>query len=232
MTMEQKMPILDLRFAFFFANPPVNLKYDEFSVSLRRKNVFAHNNLDLQTFIFPIPSDAPADFPRCQITSNDQNFELSITGARCDLIFKHENQDNITLIFSDIIKEIKDLFEKENVEITRIGYITRHFQIHSNPEKIIKEKLLKLNEPDLSEPFLRFVFRTKFYNTLCNDNYQIEVGKQRDFVNGIENDVLLITQDFNTFPIEKMIITSDFLSSFLNEIPKEKLNRYITLLSE
>lgn len=232
MTMEQKMPILDLRFAFFFANPPVNLKYDEFSVSLRRRPVFAHNNLDLQTFIFPIPNDAPADFPRCQITSKDQNFELSITGARCDLLFKHENQKNITSIFSDIINEVIELFKIESIEVTRIGYITRHFQIHSNPEKIIKEKLLKLDEPALSEPFIRFVFKTEFHNIMCNNNYQIEVGKQRDFINGKEHDVLLITQDFNTVPVDKMIIKSDFLSSFLNEIPKDKLNKYISLLSE
>lgn len=229
--MEQKMPILDLRFAFFFANPPVNLKYDEFSVSLRKRPVFADNNLDLQTFIFPIPSDTPADFPRCQITSKDQNFELSITGARCDLFFKHENQVNITSIFLRIINEIKDLFEKENIEVTRIGYITRHVQIHNNPAKIIKEKLLKLDEPDLTDPFVRFVFRTEFHDILCNDNYQIEVGKQRDFINGKEHDVLLITQDFNTFPVENMIIKTDFLS-YLNEIPKDKLNKYITLLSE
>lgn len=232
MTTEQKMPILDLRFAFFFANPPVNLKYDEFSVSLRRRPVFANNNLDLQTFIFPIPSDAPADFPRCQITTADQNFELSITGARCDLIFKHENQRNITTIFLQIIDELTALFETKNVEITRIGYITRHFQIHGNPDEIIKQKLLKIDEPDLSEPFVRFVFKTEFHNIMCNDNYQIEVAKQRDFVNGIEHNILLITQDFNTVPVEKMIIRGDFLSLFLNETPKDKLNRYITLLSE
>lgn len=230
MTMEQKMPISDLQFAFFFANPPINLKFDEFSVDLRRKPIFTKNGLDLQTFIFPVPNDVPAEIPRCQITSNNNIFSLTISGNRCDInlritdIFSSE-------IFNQIILSIMDIFQENKLEIIRLGYITRYIIKNNNPDKIIREKFLKIEEDNVLEPFVRFIFKESISSIIYNDVYQIEVAKQRDFTNGIEENILLITQDFNTLPESTNTISLEDLRLFISKIPKSRAQSYIKKLS-
>lgn len=225
------MTISDLQFAFFFANPPVNLKFDEFSVSLRKNTVFSTNNLDLQTFIFPIPNDVPAEIPRCQISSSDQSFNLNISGARCDVNFKYGHQNSVQ-VFNDILKATMEIFQQERIEIIRVGYVTRHILKHPNPDVIIREKFLKFDETNLCEPLIRFVIKTELGQSIYNDVYQIEVAKQRNFVTGNEDNIILITQDFNTLPEETNVITLSDLNSFVQNIPNSNIQHYIKLLSE
>lgn len=229
--MEQKMTPSDLQFAFFFANPPVNLKFDEFSVDLKRKSVFKNNNLDLKTFIFPIPNDVPAEIPRCQISSSDQTFNLTISGARCDINFKYGHQDSVQ-VFNDILKTTMELFQQENVEINRIGYVTRHIVKHANPDSAIREKFLKFDETNLCEPLIRFVLKTEIKEVTYNDVYQIEVAKQKNFNTGNEDNIILITQDFNTLPDDINIITLSDLNTFVQSIPNKNIQNYIKLISE
>lgn len=229
--MEQKMTISDLQFAFFFANPPVNLKFDEFSVYLRKKIVFSNNNLDLQTFIFPIPNDVPAEIPRCQISSSDQSFNLTISGARCDINFKYNHQNSVQ-VFNDILMATMELFQQEKVEIIRVGYVTRHTIKHPNPDSVIREKFLKIDKIDLYEPMIRFVIKTEIADTTYNDVYQIEVAKQRNFTTGNEDNIILISQDFNTLPDDTKIITINDLNIFVHNIPKNYIQNYIQMLSE
>ncbi|QCO22285.1 hypothetical protein C9E88_012725 [Acinetobacter cumulans] len=221
----------DLQFAFFFANPPVNLKFDEFSVDLKRKSVFKNNNLDLKTFIFPIPNDVPAEIPRCQISSSDQTFNLTISGARCDINFKYGHQDSVQ-VFNDILKTTMELFQQENVEINRIGYVTRHIVKHANPDSAIREKFLKFDETNLCEPLIRFVLKTEIKEVTYNDVYQIEVAKQKNFNTGNEDNIILITQDFNTLPDDINIITLSDLNTFVQSIPNKNIQNYIKLISE
>lgn len=221
----------DLQFAFFFANPPVNLKFDEFSVDLKRKSVFKNNNLDLKTFIFPIPNDVPAEIPRCQISSSDQTFNLTISGARCDINFKYGHQDSVQ-VFNDILKTTMELFQHENVEINRIGYVTRHIVKHPNPDSVIREKFLKFDETNLCEPLIRFVLKTEIKEVTYNDVYQIEVAKQKNFNTGNEDNIILITQDFNTLPDDINIITLSDLNTFVQSIPNKNIQNYIKLISE
>ncbi|QHH97523.1 hypothetical protein [Acinetobacter dispersus] len=225
------MPILDLQFAFFFANPPINLRFDEFSVNLRKKQIFIDNDLDLNTFIYPVPAEIPADFPRCQITSVDQIFDLTISGARCDVIVKNKLNSSVTT-FKSILLEIIELFAQEKIEINRIGYVTRYFTKTENPGLIIREKFLKINDPDLQEPNIRFVFKTDFNGTMCNENYQIEVAQQRNFKTATEDNILLLTQDFNTIPENNSVLNKEFLESFMDNIPHDRLNNYFNLISE
>lgn len=230
MTLEQKMSISDLQFAFFFANPPINLKFDEFSVDLRRKPIFTTNGLELQTYIFPVPNDVPAEIPRCQITSNNNIFSLTISGSRCDINLRVI--DSFTSeTFNQIILSIMDLFLKNNLEIIRLGYITRYIIKHNNPDKIIKEKFLKIQEENVLEPFVRFVFKELINNTTYNDVYQIEVAKQRDFTNAVEENILLITQDFNTLPESTSTISKADLELFVSKIPKNRAQSYLEMLS-
>lgn len=229
--MEQKMTISDLQFAFFFANPPVNLKFDEFSVYLRKNTVFSNNNLDLQPFIFPIPNDVPAEIPRCQITSSDQSFNLTISGARCDINFKYGHQNSVQ-VFNDILITIMELFQQEKVEIIRVGYVTRHILKHPNPDSVVREKFLKIDETNLCEPLIRFVIKTEIGDITYNDVYQIEVAKQRNFSTGNEDNIILITQDFNTLPDDTDIITLSDLNTFVQNIPNSYIQNYIQMLSE
>lgn len=229
--MEQKMTPSDLQFAFFFANPPVNFKFDEFSVHLRKKTIFTNNNLDLQTFIYPIPNDVPAEIPRCQITSSDQSFNLTISGARCDINFKYSHQNSIQ-VFNDILIAIMELFQQEKAEIIRVGYVTRHIVKHSNPDSVIREKFLKFDETTLCEPLIRFVIKTEIKEVTYNDVYQIEVAKQKNFHTGNEDNIILITQDFNTLPEDTNIITLSDLNTFVQNIPNENIKNYIKLISE
>lgn len=229
--MEQKMPISDLQFAFFFANPPINLKYDEFSVNLRKKTIFTNNKLDLQTFIFPLPNEVPAEIPRCQLTSSDQIFNLTISGARCDINLKYNHVNSVN-IFNNILIAVMELFQQEKVEIIRVGYVTRHIIKHHDPDSIIREKFLKIDETNLCEPLIRFVIKTELLETTYNDVYQIEVAKQRNFSTGNEDNILLITQDFNTLPEDTKIITLSDLNTFVQNIPKSNIQKYIEMLSE
>lgn len=221
----------DLQFAFFFANPPVNFKFDEFSVHLRKKSIFSENHLDLQPFIFPIPNDVPAEFPRCQITSSDQSFNLTVSGARCDINFKYSHQNSVQ-VFNDILIEIMELFQQEKVEIIRVGYVTRHILKHPNPDSVIREKFLKIDESNLCEPLIRFVLKTELGEITYNDVYQIEVAKQRNFTTGNEDNIILITQDFNTLPEDTNIITILDLNNFIKNIPNNYIQDYIKILSE
>lgn len=225
------MTISDLQFAFFFANPPVNLKFDEFSVYLRKNTVFSNNNLDLQPFIFPIPNDVPAEIPRCQITSSDQSFNLTISGARCDINFKYGHQNSVQ-VFNDILIAIMELFQQEKVEIIRVGYVTRHILKHPNPDSVVREKFLKIDETNLCEPLIRFVIKTEIGDITYNDVYQIEVAKQRNFSTGNEDNIILITQDFNTLPDDTDIITLSDLNTFVQNIPNSYIQNYIQMLSE
>lgn len=231
MTMEQKMPLLDLQFAFFFANPPINLKFDEFSVDVRRKPVFKDNDLDLQTFIFPLPSDVPQDIPRCQITATNNRFGLSISGMRCDINLNIE-QAYSTETFNKIIFSIMQVFKEHNIEIIRVGYITRYIIKSKFPDQTIKESFLKINEPNVSEPFVRFVFKGILNNISYNDLYQIELGKQNNFTTGKQEDVILISQDFNSSPENINVIDERTLDIFIQNIPKEKIQSYIAMLSK
>lgn len=230
MTTEQKMPISDLQFAFFFANPPINLKFDEFSVDLRRKPIFTSNGLDLQTFIFPVPNDVPSEIPRCQITSNNNIFSLTISGNRCDINLRITDTLS-SESFNQIILSIMDIFQQNKLEIIRLGYITRYIIKNNNPDKIIREKFLKIAEDNVLEPFVRFIFKESINNITYNDVYQIEVAKQRDFANGIEENILLITQDFNTLPESTDIISSEDLQLFISKIPESRAQSYIKMLS-
>ena len=225
------MNILDLQFAFFFANPSVNLKFDEFSVYLRKKTIFTDNKLELQTFIFPIPNDVPAEIPRCQITSLDQSFNLNISGARCDVNFKYGHQNSVE-VFNKILIAIMEIFLQEKVEIIRIGYVIRHIIKHTNPDLVIREKFLKLDDANLCEPLIRFLFKTKIQESIYNDVYQIEVAKQNNFSTGSEDSIILITQDFNTLPENTNIIEINSLNTFIQNIPNNHIKNYIEILSE
>lgn len=225
------MTLSDLQFAFFFANPPVNFKFDEFSVHLRKKSVFSINSLDLQTFIFPIPNDVPTEIPRCQITSSDQRFNLQISGARCDINFKYSHQNSVQ-VFNDILIVIMELFQQEKVEIIRVGYITRYILKHPNPDLVIREKFLKIDEINLCEPLIRFLLKTELEGITYNDVYQIEVAKQRNFTTGNEDNIILITQDFNTLLEDTKIITILDLKNFIENIPNNYIQDYIKILSE
>lgn len=231
MTMEQKMPLLDLQFAFFFANPPINLKFDEFSVDVRRKSVFKENDLDLQTFIFPLPSDVPQDIPRCQITATNNRFGLSISGMRCDINLNVEQAYSIET-FNKIVFSIMQVFREYNVEIIRVGYITRYIIKSKFPDQAIKEGFLKVNEPDVSEPFVRFVFKGSINSISFNDLYQIELGKQNNFATGMQEDVILISQDFNSSSENTSVINEQTLDTFIRNIPKDKIQSYISTLSK
>src|SRR5690606_27057627 len=125
MNLEQKMHVLDLHFAFFFANPPLHILFDDFSVAVIRTTVCIENDLDLQTFIFPLPSDVPQDIPRCQITATNNRFGLSISGMRCDINLNVEQAYSIET-FNKIVFSIMQVFREYNVEIIRVGYITRY----------------------------------------------------------------------------------------------------------
>ncbi|RZG48048.1 hypothetical protein [Acinetobacter wuhouensis] len=227
------MNISSLQFAFFFANPPVNLKFDEFSVSLRKKNIFTDNHLELQTVIFPFPNNAPipADIPRCQITSSDQKFNLTISGARCDIQFRASNSNSVET-FNNILMSIIELLASFEVEITRIGYVTEYIIIHPNPDLIIKEKFLNIDQKDLCDPFIRFVIKTVINETTYNDVYQIQTATQRNFVTGKEDSILLISQDFNTLPEMTKAITTNDLNNFVKNIPQDRIQKYIQMLSE
>ncbi|WP_180115676.1 hypothetical protein [Acinetobacter sp. YH12140] len=225
------MTLSDLQFAFFFANPPVNFKFDEFSVHLRKKTIFTNNKLDLQTFIFPIPNDVPAEIPRCQISSSDQSFNLTVSGVRCDINFKYSHQNSVQ-VFNDILIAIMELFQQEKVEIIRVGYVTRHILKHPNPDSVVREKFLKIDETNLCEPLIRFVIKTEIGDITYNDVYQIEVAKQRNFSTGNEDNIILITQDFNTLPDDTDIITLSDLNTFVQNIPNSYIQNYIQMLSE
>lgn len=224
------MNISDLQFAFFFANPPVNLKFDEFSVSLRKKSVFTDNNFDLETFILPIPSDVPAEFPRCQITSKDKKFHLQVSGERCDVRFNCELENSKNL-FNKIITQIIQIFETSNVDIIRFGYVTRYIVKHENPDLVIREKFLKIREEELHEPLIRFLFKVEVDEDIYNDVYQIETAQHKNFSTGSLDNIVVITHDFNTLPEDTKILRSTQLNEFINNIPQKNIQEYISILS-
>lgn len=227
--MDQTMSTSELQFAFFFSNPPINLKYDEFSVDFRRMSVFQGKGLDLQTFIFPVPNDVPQDFPRCQITSNDK-LHLQITGARCDIKFNIQNESE-KILFNQILQSMIELFKKFNISIIRVGYIRRYIIKSDNPDNVIKNNFLKITDDSLFEPFVRFVFKHQVSDVLYNDIYQIETAQQQNFSTGAIENIILLTQDFNTLPESLEIIDENTLSTFLSNIPDQKVTSYIELLN-
>lgn len=187
--------------------------------------------MELQTFIFPIPNDVPSEIPRCQISSLDQSFNLNISGARCDVNFKYGHQNSVE-VFNKILIAIMELFQQEKVEIIRIGYVIRHTIKHTNPDLVIREKFLKLDDANLYEPLIRFLFKTKIQGRIYNDVYQIEVAKQNNFSTGSEDSIILITQDFNTLPENTNIIEISSLNTFIQNIPRNHIKNYIETLSE
>lgn len=225
------MNISDLQFAFFFANPPVNLKFDEFSVDLRKKTIFTENDFDLQTFIFPIPNDVPAEFPRCQITSSDKNFNLQVSGERCDIRFNCKSEESLTL-FRNIVTEVIKIFSKEDVKIVRFGYVKRYIVKNRNPDHIIREKFLKLEKDDLKEPLIRFLFKVQVNESIYNDLYQIETAVNKNFLLGTSENVIVITHDFNTLPEDTKYLNDEDLNTFLKNVPVENIKNYVDMLSE
>lgn len=227
--MEQTMSLTELQFAFFFSNPPINLKFDEFSVEFKKISVFQDKNFDLKTYILPVAYDAPQDMPRCQITSND-NFYLQITGARCDIKLSINKAEEDT-IFKNILTSMIGIFENFELSIIRVGYVRRFIFKNENPEKLIKDNFLRI-EDDLCEPYIRFLFKHKVDDLIYNDVYEIESAQEQNFSNGELESIILITQDFNTLPENQEIINSSTLSTFLSHTPDQRINSYIALLDK
>jgi len=228
MTMELRMPILDLQCVFFFANPPINLKYDEFSVKLRSALHF----FELNTSILQFPDEFPDEFPRCQIDSPDKKFNLNISADRCEIRLNIEDDLTKREQFHDTLNITLTHFKEFDVSIIRVGYVTRYAVKHPTPSLQIADKILKIEgENFLPDSLVKFGFRKLINGTNYNDLYQIEAARRRNFSNGEHEPTIIVTHDFNTLFENKKEITENSLDALINNIPTDKVDNYIKDLS-
>lgn len=233
MTTGQIMPIFDLQFVFFFANPSLIVQYDAFSANLREKLKDSFSELN-PTF-FSMSVDAPLNFPRYQITSQDEKFKFRMTAERCDLslsLWNHNKYDQD--FFQKVVINVITAFKDHSLDFTRIGYLTKYVIDHDTPEKAIASNFLKIPssaDNEIYEPSIRFTFQKNLNDWLsCNDVYRLEAAEYRDFSTGKKKNSVVIIHDYNTSISNSNNIELENAQKFISSLSDATVKSYIELL--
>ncbi len=140
---------------------------------------------------------------------------MNFTMNRNDASFIFKEQDSETCL--KIIKDIMELFDDNNIEFTRFGYITTHVHTKKEKEKFVKKLFV---QPDL----LKEEFNLAWYKNELIDSVRVNVWERHltDTINKVDYVTVI---DINTPREKEYNITSDFVADFLNKCDKyiEKL---------
>lgn len=211
------MELNEIQLAFFFKEPK-QISYDEFSYLFKKQLKDQGIFINFDTSIFPIPSGVPvpAEVPRCQISTNDQKFKITLTLDRCDINCSFDKTIGDiynTVDYYNIAKIAFDLICK-NIEVKRYGHVSNFIYVVSNPKKLIAEKLLKpkLEEP-LVDTFIQFGKIIQINNVSFNKVYQFRSALRQNFSNGKLESIVFAVKDINTN--DNIILNNDFFYIFL-----------------
>lgn len=225
------MSLIEIQTALFFTQQ-FQLDYSELYVDFKRDPLVDSLNLQLKYHNVDNPDDAPAEFPRYQISSNNGKFKVTFFGNRCDIAvstelgYTEKNQSDLSALIFKLISE-------KNVKINRIGHVSKYLFKNKTPSKTIKLHFLKLdNDEDVIDADVTFGFRNKNNISEYNEIYTFSQVDYSDFNTGISERCVLVTQDYNTIKNNENNFTSDDYIAFISSKPNQKINKYLDFFKD
>ena len=135
---------------------------------------------------------------------------MNFTMNRSDASFLFKEEDSETCM--KIINDIMELFDDNNIEFIRLGYITTHVHTKKEKEKFVKKMFV---QPDL----LNGDFNLAWYKNELIDSVRVNVW-ERHITDSISNVDYVTIIDINTPRDKEYNITSDFVTDFLKKCDK------------
>jgi len=190
--------------------------------------------------IFPIPDDAPADFP-FMILNKPGSYEIKIAKGRIDVNFETNNSDKTK--FKEILE--KDFFEF-NIKLFNVLEEITDFKI-KDVGFIIRSIKNKLESENINQTIKMF-FSDNTLLSFDNDSDILIRNLKKEKININDRDIqlnniillntiffdknkdrfLLLEFDRNTFPKEELL---NFDKEFVNEFIKKESKDYLLLLN-
>ncbi len=229
--MNKKFILINTQIALFFKD------------TLERPDVL-YNDLNLQLgglfvlppTIVPIPNEFQlGEIPIVQLKSRDNIYNLNIAQKRADFFISGEGEQQFSdkkEIFIEKVKIFMNFFSQQ-VDVKRIGFVSRFFVEEDNKEvikSIFAKEFIDLHnevgqktESETADAYARY--STKITSNGVKINNYSSIEKQQVIISNVKKTGLIITRDFNTDPAEDYSnkINADFISDFISE-NSEKFN--------
>lgn len=199
--MDKKEILINTQIALFFDN--LLEKPEEIWQSLNNEfdGVF-----DKTPIILPVPKDQQLnEVPVVQMGSNNGVYSCNIARVRVDFFVAGEGEENFTAkkdIITNISKKLFDFFKNKNINIKRIGFVTRFFIEDEKQDetiaKLLNDNFKNIHDGIVYESYIKYVSRDKILDFEINNYTTIE--KFSANIPSMGNNIkgVLITRDFNT----------------------------------
>jgi hypothetical protein len=135
---------------------------------------------------------------------------MNITVNRKDASFIFKDKDNKECL--EIINDIIEIFEENDIEFIRLGYISTHGHTKKDKEKFLKK--LFVNPELISDEF-----NLAWYKSELIDSVRVNVW-ERHLTDMINKADFVSIIDINTPMDKEYNITSDFVIDFINKCDK------------
>ena len=187
-----------LQTAIFTKNFLIKDDYEKSKILIGLKEKIG-DIFDGQLVSIPIPNDAPPEFPRFTMNSQNKIYSCDVSLVRTNILFDvavdmEKNQNNLMEKQKKVSLKLFNLFKEENIIINRIGFVAKAYYKKENGVDFLRSEFI--NEKKLKSP-KELLIRYNQKNDL--PLLKIEMNSLVTFSNKINNkEIINIQTDINT----------------------------------
>lgn len=177
--------------------------------------------LDSDPLVLPFPADAPSEFPKLRLNSNDRHWVFQVAGTRLDFFYERSSSQQEMEAFDEIVDKqaqiygnIWQILQKQyNASGNRIGVIGKFGSSPENAIQILKSRFITPSDaPDQHQLQLHALHKMPLGGVEINRWTRCTATKSA--LEGGSEGSLRVEIDINTFPDQHFDLTPAKILNF------------------